>query len=119
MSEMFSVGDFIEMIDDDVVSWSMWSEEQDLMNWDKQLDRRTAARLVHMYLKVVKRVDDLDDITAAYDLRDLFDCRSCANHVAQVYLRGIMPAHKVGEIEMFDVYKDVDKAEAEEILDKP
>ncbi|MBO4863401.1 MAG: hypothetical protein J5517_03495 [Eubacterium sp.] len=116
MDEMFSVGDFIEMLDEDVVSWSWWTEDQDLMNWDRQLDRRTAARLIHMYMKVVKRVEDLKDITPAYELRDLFDCRVCANHVAQVYLRGIMPGVKVGDIEIFDVYKDVSREEAEDIL---
>ena len=49
---------------------------------------------------------DIGDISQAYKLKDLFDCRVCANHVAQVYLRGIMDAKnlmKEGEFLCFDL----------------
>ena len=67
-----------------------WIEEQDLLNLEEALDRRSAARILHMYLRIVRGVKDAEDITPAYGLRDLFDCRVCANHIAQVYVRGIM-----------------------------
>ena len=54
-------------------------------------------------LKVMK-VNDLD-ISGAKDLKDLYDCRVCANHIAQVYLRGIMDAGNLalqGEVYFFD-----------------
>ena len=40
-------------------------------------------------------IKDLDNIDPAEILRDLYDCRVCVNHIAQIYLRGIMDAIKM------------------------
>ena len=95
-----------------------WIEEQDLLNLEEALDRRAAARILHMYLRIVRGVKDAEDITQAYALRDLFDCRVCANHIAQVYVRGIMESVKIGDMTVFDVYGKVTKEEAEAYFER-
>ena len=98
-------------------NWSEkeWIEEQDLINKDKQIDRRNAARILHMYIQNEMDIKDFKDITPAYVLKDLFDCRVCANHIAQVYLRGLMNPVKIGEICMFDLHGDVTEKEIKNI----
>jgi len=56
------------------------------------LDRRGAARITHLFIRDVFGIKDLDNINPAEKLRDLYDCRVCVNHIAQIYLRGIMGA---------------------------
>ena len=45
-------------------------------------------------------------------LKDLFDCRVCVNHVAQVWLKGIMGDSSL----YFDMDLIVDEAEAGDIV---
>ena len=56
------------------------------------LDRRGAAKITHLFIRDVFGIKDLDNIDPAEKLRDLYDCRVCVNHIAQMYLRGIMDA---------------------------
>ena len=88
-----------------------WIEQQDIENQDKTLDRRTAARILHEYMRRRLGIKDLEDITQAYELRDLFDCRVCANHIAQVYLRGIIEPVMLEMLKIFDVYGEVTENE--------
>ena len=67
-----------------------WLEDQDERNPTAPLNRQTAARIVHLFLLIECGVQDLPDITPATNLKDLYTCRVCANHIAQVYCRGIM-----------------------------
>lgn len=53
-------------------------------------ERREAARILHEYIRDVLHEEDETDISGAYILKDLFDCGECVQHVAQVYLKGIM-----------------------------
>lgn len=92
-----------------------WVEEQDLINKEKQIDRKNAARILHMYLLNELSIKDVKDITPAYVIKDLFDCRVCANHIAQIYLRGLMEPIKIGEICMFDLHGDVNGEEIKNI----
>ncbi len=71
-----------------------WLEAEDEISKDRPLTRKKAARIFHMYLLKVLHVNDLD-ISGAKDLRDLYDCRICANHIAQAYMRGIMNAREL------------------------
>ncbi|MCQ2504766.1 MAG: hypothetical protein MJ103_06000 [Saccharofermentans sp.] len=83
-----------------------WLEEEDYLNSSKDITRKNVARILHLYLLKRRGIKDIGDITEAYKLRDLFDCRVCANHVAQVYLREIMPAKNLsreGEFLWFDL----------------
>ena len=85
---------------------SGWLEAEDELYPDRDISRKNVARILHMYLLKVRLVPDLPDISRASALKDLYDCRICANHVAQVYLRGIMNAKnlmKEGEFLWFDL----------------
>lgn len=104
--------------ENDKLSYYSWTEEQDVLNQDKQLDRKNAARLLHMYMKCELGIKDVTDITPAYELRDLFDCRVCANHIAQVYLQGVMNVAKIGEMKIFDSNADFTEREARESIKK-
>lgn len=72
-----------------------WLEFEDKLYRDDEINRKNIARIIHMYLLKVKGISDLQDISKAAELRDLYDCRVCANHVAQVYLRDIMSAKEL------------------------
>jgi len=66
-------------------------EAEDEIFCGDDITRKNVARILHMYLLKVRHVKDLD-MKNAEVLRDLYDCRVCANHVAQMYLRGVMEA---------------------------
>ena len=83
-----------------------WLEEADQLYPDAAVSRKNVARILHQDLLKVRNIPDIGDIYEAYKLKDLFDCRICANHVAQVYLRGLMDAKnlmKEGEFLWFDL----------------
>ena len=83
-----------------------WLEEADQLYSDRDISRKNVARILHQYLLKVRNISDIGDISEAYKLKDLFDCRICANHVAQVYLRGLISAKnhmKDGELLWFDL----------------
>lgn len=69
-----------------------WLEAQDILESGKPLLRRQAARILHEFIRKECRETDEEDWGAARELADLYDCRVCANHVAQVYVKGIMEA---------------------------
>ena len=72
-----------------------WLEDQDERFCDKNLNRQTAARIFHQFMKIELGVPDLQDISAANVLADLYTCHTCVNHIAQVFLRGIMDAQVI------------------------
>ncbi len=71
-----------------------WLEDSDERQPGACLNRQTAARIVHLFLLIECGLQDLTDISPAGALKDLYTCRVCANHIAQVYSRGIMTAKK-------------------------
>ncbi len=95
-----------------------WVEDQDIHALDEAIDRRTAARILHMYRRKVLGISDVPDISPAYNLRDLFDCRVCANHIAQVVLQGVMEPVQVGDMTIFDVYRKLTEEETEIYIDR-
>lgn len=71
-----------------------WLEEVDILWAKKAIERRAAARIIHQFLrKECKEVDEID-WNPAKQLKDLYDCRTCVNHVAQVFVKGIMGAKR-------------------------
>ncbi len=72
-----------------------WLEDSDERHPESLLNRQTAARIIHQFMVVELHMADVADISAAEKLRDLYTCRVCANHIAQVYARGIMGAEEV------------------------
>jgi len=69
-----------------------WLEVQDVAEKSRGLNRKQAARIIHNFLRLEKQEPDEIDASPAYVLKDLFDCRVCAGHIIQVYVKGIMDA---------------------------
>ena len=75
-----------------------WLEDWDEHDSGRPVDKRTAARIIHQFMKLelgVPEIADKESYTKAEGLRDLYLCRSCANHIAHVYVRGIMEAEYI------------------------
>ena len=105
-----TIKDFVNLLSQKELAYGHargWLEDQDERFCDNLLDRRTAARIIHRYMKIELGVPDLPDISAANVLADLYTCRACVNDVAQVFLRGIMESRQIerdGKIfEIFDM----------------
>ena len=99
-----------------------WIEDQDERFCDNSLNRQTAARIIHQFMKIELGVADLQDISAAEALADLYTCHTCVNHIAQVFLRGIMEAQVIVrdgvEYKVFNHLDEVLEREIESILEK-
>lgn len=92
-----------------------WLEEQDKTVWQKPIERRAAARIVHEFLRREWGQQDEQDWGPARKLKDLYDCRTCANHVAQVFAKGIMTGK--GE-DVFGMREGMTEAEGAEIAER-
>ena len=73
------------------------------------LDRKTAASIIHEFLLDVLNEKDNSDVGPALELKDIYDCRVCAAHIAQVYCKGIMG---INESRCFDLSAEVTESEA-------
>ena len=96
-----------------------WLEYEDKLYKDDEITRKIIARIIHMYLLKEKGIPDIQDISKAGELKDLYDCRVCANHVAQVYLRDIMSAKELsvsGGFLWFDLNGEDDTSAIEDYL---
>ena len=69
-----------------------WAEPSDIRRTEEAIRRNEAARLLHEFLWRELGEADEEDWGAAKELKDLYDCRVCVAHVAQVYCKGIMTA---------------------------
>lgn len=79
-----------------------------------KLLKKTAARIVHEFMLNVLKWPDLDwgDATK---LKDIYDCRVCANAIAQTYLRGIILPSKE---DVFGGNEVLDLSQGREVIDK-
>lgn len=118
-----TIKDFVSLLSQKDLSYGHthgWLEDQDERFCDNHLDRRTAARIIHRYMKLELGILDLPDISAANVLADLYTCRACVNDVAQVFVRGIMEAREVerdGEIiKIFDMMGEVSHDEVSKLM---
>ncbi|MBQ8211500.1 MAG: hypothetical protein IJZ27_03090, partial [Treponema sp.] len=68
----------------------LWLEDQDESHPENPLNRQTAARILHEFLRIECGLDDLQNISSATKIKDLYTCRVCTNHIAQVCARGLM-----------------------------
>ena len=100
----------------------LWLEDQDESHPENPLNRQTAARILHEFLRIECGLDDLQDISSATKLKDLYTCRVCTNHIAQVCARGLMHQKKIQTSEkeelIFNHLQLVQKNEVQEILKK-
>ena len=100
----------------------LWLEDQDESHPENPLNRQTAARILHEFLRIECGLDDLQDISSATKLKDLYTCRVCTNHIAQVCARGLMHPQEIQTSEkeelIFNHLELVQKNEVQEILGK-
>ncbi|MBQ6407429.1 MAG: hypothetical protein IJJ64_05260 [Butyrivibrio sp.] len=78
-----------------------------------KLTRKICARLIHEFMFNVLKVPDVEWEKAG-NLRDIYDCRVCANAIAQVYERGIMDESSE---KVFGLNKLVSHDEAQKYVD--
>ena len=78
-----------------------------------KLTRKMCARLIHEFMFNVLKVPDVEWEKAG-NLRDIYDCRVCANAIAQVYERGIMDESSE---KVFGLNKLVSHDEAQKYVD--
>lgn len=64
-------------------------EEADMSN-DGSITRLDAAKVGHLALRNILREQDEADTSAAMQLTDFPDCRSCREHIEQFYTKGII-----------------------------
>lgn len=104
-----------------------WLEDLDESQPETLLDKRAAARIAHQFMKIELGIKDNQNIEKAKELKDLYTCRVCANHIAQVYVKEIMTAQdfetvsESGEkifVKLFNMLDLVTDLEAEQIIEK-
>lgn len=78
------------------------------------LSRKQAARIVHEFMLHVMEIPDVD-WGGATKLKDIYECRVCANSIAQVYVKGIIPP--LSE-DVFGLNENVSEAETKEMIDR-
>lgn len=99
-----------------------WIDDYDERNLSSFIDRRTAAKIIHLFIRIELKIRDLDNINMAKELTDLYTCRVCSNHIAQAYLRHFFIPEEIeynGEIiKIFNHLKMVSILESEQIIEK-
>lgn len=78
-----------------------------------KLTKKICARILHEFMMNVLGIPDVDWEKAG-ELKDIYDCRVCANAIAQVYERGIMAEAKE---KVFGLNELVSKEDAEGYVD--
>ncbi len=88
-------------------------EDYDALNRSEPIERSAAARIAHeTLLKEYGEADEAEWLSAE-KLKDLYDCHTCVNHIAQMYSKGIM----TGRTEvLFDNYGNLTRAEAAAVI---
>lgn len=118
-----TIKDFVTLLSQKDLSYGHvrgWLEDQDERFCDNSLNRQTAARIIHQFMKIELGIPDLQDISSANVLADLYTCHTCVNHIAQVYLRGIMDAQEVErdgiEYKIFNHYEELSLDEIKDYI---
>lgn len=99
-------------------------DNQDYLHPDDYITRKAAARIIHHTLLYLLDEIDVSDIRPANVLVDLYDCRTCVLHIAQVYCKGIMRSKTITDksssktYEIFDMNSGIEHEEMKQILSK-
>lgn len=91
-----------------------WLEEEDVSASGTDLERRAAARILHSFLRKERQEPDEADWRGAERMKDLYDCHTCVNHVAQMYAKGIMEPFR--NPFLFQMHRVVEEAEGSSIV---
>ena len=91
-----------------------WLEDMDITYCNEPLQRKNAARILHEFMRIELKEADVEDISPAKKLRDLYDCRVCAKHVMQVYTKGIMEGNYLTDtLYLFEMNRGITVQEEE------
>ncbi|MBO5176931.1 MAG: rhodanese-like domain-containing protein [Lachnospiraceae bacterium] len=83
------------------------------------MTRKSIVGLVHEFLRSELQEPEEIDSSPAYVLQDLFDCRVCAGHIIQIYVKGIMDEVVLPDGRLiFNGEKEVSKEELSDIITK-
>lgn len=99
-------------------------DNQDYLHPDDYITRKAAARIIHHTLLYLLDEIDVSDIRPANVLVDLYDCRTCVLHIAQVYCKEIMGSKTITDkgtgktYEIFDMNSGIEHEEMNQILSK-
>lgn len=88
-------------------------EDYDRVNLENPIERRQVARIVHDTLRSEFNEKDEPNWSAAKKLRDIYSCRTCVQHIAQVYVKGIMDPEQP---DLFNVTGPLTRAQAAVII---
>lgn len=72
--------------------------------------KKLAALILHRFMTYVMKLKDVDWAGASV-LRDVYECRVCANAVAQCYARGVIPALAPALFGLSEVPSDTELSE--------
>lgn len=90
-----------------------WIEDFDIVHKNEPITKQSLCRITHLYMKKVLNIVDEDDWQSATKLLDLYDCRTCVIHIAQMYVKGIVKSKSATEFGNNDF---ISLDEAKEIL---
>jgi hypothetical protein len=79
--------------------------------------RRDAARILHLFLLQVLKVPD-EDWGEYKKLKDIYDCRICANAIAQVCVKQLMKPRSRYEFGIHDPFTESEAAEVRDRLNE-
>ena len=120
-----NISEFIELFSpsEEVFSGMLLETEEYRYRRNQECRRADAARILHRYLSEIKKLPDLTDFSPLKDIKDLYDCRICANDIAQVLLRMIMepvkiPTGETSYITIFDHETKITRVEAERAISR-
>ena len=88
---------------------------------NEELTRNQAAKILHIFIRDVLGLPDITDENVfhkATELSDIYDCRTCAADIMQVYVRGIMnPGYVIKEtgLKMFGGRERLTNCEMEKV----
>ena len=85
--------------------------------------RADAAKILHRYLKECRNCPDQTDLSSLSHIKDLYDCRICANDIAQILLYQIMdpiviPTGETSSLTIFDHETKITREEADEAISR-
>lgn len=102
-----------------------WLEDWDEHDSSRLMDKKAAARILHQFMKLelgIAEIADKETYSKAEVLRDLYLCRACANHIAHVYVYGIIEAEPIEangeEAIIFNGSRTITRAEAKNYINK-
>lgn len=73
--------------------------------------RKTAARIIFEFLRYTLKEPDAD-WGKSRNLKDIYDCRVCANPIAQVYEKGLLSSRQNDIFGLDDILSDDELIEA-------